>query len=413
MNQAKYIQRFIESRLVVALEDSPVVLIHGPRQSGKTTLAQKVGGDLGYAYYSFDDAVVLGAAKEDPRGFVAGLPDRVILDEIQRVPDLFATIKNEIDRNRVSGRFLLTGSANILLVPRLADSLAGRMEVIRLHPLSQCEINGRDSHFLDKVFQPANEATRLTRLGDSLADLVASGGYPAALARKKPQRQAVWYNDYVNAIAQRDIRDLARIRDFDAIPRLLEMAALQSGQLFNLSKLASPFQLSRPTIGDYFTLLERVFLASRLRPWHSNRISRLIKTPKVHIGDTGIACSLLGLDAESLRSDRKIFGQILETFVFQELHRQSSWSEVPHSFSHFRHKDGAEVDIVIERGMRQLVGIEVKLSATVVGKDFRGLRKLQEVTGSRFKGGVVLYDGEDGLSFGENLMALPLRSLWA
>jgi len=413
MSQVPFIPRNIQTRLEAALEDTPVVLIHGPRQCGKTTLARKVGNDLGYSYYSFDDAVVFNAANEDPRGFVAGLPDRTILDEVQRVPDLFATIKHEVDRNRVPGRFILTGSANILLVPRLADSLAGRVEIIRLHPLSQCEIRGRDSRFLDKVFDSNEWGVHETRLGASIADLVVSGGFPAALARKNSKRRGSWYNDYVTAIAQKDIRDLARIRDFDAIPRLLEMAALQSGQLFNLSELASPFQLSRPTIRDYFTLLERVFLVNRLQPWHNNRLRRLIKTPKIHLGDTGIACSLLGLDADSLLKDRKIFGQLLETFVFQELLRQASWNEVPHRFTHFRQKDGAEVDIVLERGAGQVVGVEVKLSATVVGKDFRGLRKLQEATGSRFKAGVVLYDGEDGLSFGDRLLALPLGSLWA
>ena len=413
MTHPTYIPRLIQERLKEALADTPVVLIHGPRQSGKTTLAQKVGTELGYAYYSFDDITVQAAAREDPVGFIAALPDRVILDEIQRVPELFATIKLEIDRNRVPGRFILTGSANILLIPRLADSLAGRVEIIRLHPLSQCELHGRDSRFLDKAFAANSSSDRQGRMGDEIADLVVAGGYPAALARSQPRRRARWYRDYVTTIAQRDIRDLARIRDLGAIPRLLELTALQSAQLFNLSELASPFQLSRPTIGEYVTLLERVFLVDRLQPWHSNRMSRLIKTPKIHVGDTGIACALLGLDARALLNDRKLLGRLLETFVFQELHRQASWNEATIGFHHFRHKDGAEVDIVLERGADQVVGVEVKLSATVVGKDFKGLRKLREATGSRFKSGIVLYDGEDGLSFGDGLFAFPLGTLWA
>ena len=412
MNHQSYIPRLIEGRLIEALSDTPVILVHGPRQSGKTTLAQKVGGKAGYTYFSFDDPTVLEAAKEDPRGFIHGLPDQVILDEVQRVPDLFAAIKLAVDRNRKPGRFILTGSANILLVPKLADSLAGRMEVLHLHPLSRCEIEGRDSGFLNKIFSGSKLPARTNVLGKELANILVAGGYPSALERKNPKRQAAWYRDYINAIAQRDIRDLARIRDFEAIPRLLKMAALQSSQLFNLSELASPFQLSRPTIGEYVTLLERVFLIKRLQPWHSNRISRLIKTPKIHLGDTGLACSLLGFDPRGLLADRQTMGQLLETFVFQELCRQSSWNDSPVRFHHFRHKDGAEVDLVLERGGHQLAGLEVKLSSTVVGKDFRGLRKLQEATGNRFKAGVVLYNGEDAVKFGEKLLALPLLSLW-
>ena len=413
MNSGRYIPRFIQSRLETALRDTPVVLVHGPRQCGKTTLVRHVGGELGYSYMSFDDEVAREFATEDPHGFVAGLSEKVILDEVQLVPELFSAIKLEVDRNRTPGRFILTGSANVLLVPRLSDSLAGRMEIIRLHPLSICEINGEDSGFLDRTFSQDWAMFQCSRLNETLAGYVTSGGYPAALARKKEQRRAAWYREYINTIVQRDIRDLARIRGMAAIPKVMEMAAMQSGQLFNLSKLAGPFELSRPTIGEYVTLLEMVFLVERIRPWLSNRMSRLIKTPKIHVGDTGLGCSLLAMDTKDLLEDRKVFGNLLETFVLQELKRQASWNEASFRFSHFRQKDGAEVDIVLERGAREIAGVEVKLSGSVGGKDFKGLRKLQDTLGSRFKAGIVLYDGENGLRFGENLFALPIGSLWS
>lgn len=192
----------------------------------------------------------------------------------------------------------------------------------------------------------------------------------------------------------------------------MALAAGQTARLINISDLASPFQLSRPTIRDYVTLLERVFLLEELPPWHSNRLSRLIKTPKLHVGDTGLACALLGLDAAALVQDRGMLGQLLETFVFQELRRQASWHEEEIRFHHYRDKDGAEVDIVLERGAGQVTGVEVKASATVTAADFRGLRKLKDAAGKRFAAGVVLYDGETSAGFGDGLYAVPIRALW-
>jgi len=404
--------RYAEPRLTEALADSPVVLIHGPRQCGKTTLAGVVGWRLGYAYVNFDDDIARNAAEADPAGFVAELPDRTVLDEVQRVPALFAALKRAVDRDRASGRFILTGSANVLLVPKLADSLAGRMQILRLHPLAQCELARHAPAFLDVLFSGGFKTRPSERLAGELAERIVAGGYPAALARPTERRRANWYRDYLEALVQRDVRSLARISALDALPRLLSLCAAQTARLLNVADLAAPFQLSRPTIRDYVTLLERVFLLDTLPPWHSNRLSRLIKTPKLHLGDSGLACALLGVDAASLAGDRPLLGQLLETFVFQELRRQASWRDEAISFFHFRDKDGAEVDIVLERGARELVGVEVKASATVTVADFRGMRKLREAAGKRFAAGVVLYDGEITASFGDGFFAVPLRALW-
>ena len=412
MELPSYIDRFAQRRLEEALTDTPVVLVHGPRQCGKTTLVQHLGEEKGYAYYSFDDEAVRAAASEDPIGFVAGLPERAILDEIQRAPELFATIKLAVDRDRYPGRFILTGSANVLLLPRLSDSLAGRMEIIRLHPLSRCELLGRESSFIDLLFEGDVEPYRSDRLGGEIAEIVAAGGYPAALARTADSRRRSWYRDYVETVTQRDVRELARIQGLEVLPDLLAMAAAQSAQLFNLTKLAGPFSLSRPTILAYMTLLERIFMVRRLRPWHSNLVSRLVKSPKLHMSDTGIACTVLDLTANDLRADRKRLGQLLETFVVQELQRQADWCDRPPGFHHFRNRDGVEVDLVLERGPDRVSAVEVKLSATVTTKDFRGLRKLQSALGARFINGVVLYDGEELLPFGDRLWAIPLKRVW-
>jgi len=403
---------YSQPRLIEALTDSPVVLIHGPRQSGKTTLAQVIGERLGYDYVNFDDGVARGAAEADPSGFVSDLPERVILDEVQRVPGIFAAINTVVDRKRVAGRFMLTGSANVLLVPKLADSLAGRMQILRLHPLAQCELMQRAPRFLNVLFEAGFKTRQTKRLSGELAERISAGGYPTALARPPGRRRATWYRDYLDAMVQRDVRDLARISSLDALPRLLALVASQTARLLNVTDLASPFQLSRPTIRDYVTLLERVFLLETLPPWHSNRLSRLVKAPKLHVGDTGLACALLGVDAAALAIDRPLLGQLLETFVFQELRRQASWHDDPLTFSHYRDRDDSEVDIVIERGARALAGVEVKASATVTAADFRGLRKLRDAAGKRFTAGVVLYDGETSASFGEGFFAVPIRALW-
>ena len=428
MQNATLHPRFISARLVEALEDSPVVLVQGPRQSGKTTLVQMVcasgflpGGAQppgpavgGYGYLSLDDDVVRAGAEADPMGFIAGLPERIVLDEVQRAPGLFTALKLEVDRRRLPGRFVLTGSADVLALAAVQDSLAGRLEAVHLHPLAQCEIAaGRPPApgFIDALFDGGFPVRQTERLGEDLAELIVSGGYPPALARVPGTRRANWYRNYVRAQVHRDIGEISRIRGLDILPRVLAMAAVQTAGLFNLSTLAEPFPVSRPTIGDYLTLLERVYLLERLPPWHNNRAKRLVKSPKLHMGDTGVASALLGATARSLTADRGLLGQLLETFVFQELRKQATWSADPVEFFHYRDKDQYEVDVVLESGGR-VAGVEVKAGATVTASDFRGLRRLKEAGGSRFASGAVLYDGGAVVSFGEGLYAVPVRLLW-
>ena len=286
------------------------------------------------------------------------------------------------------------------------------MGIVRLFPFAQREIEKKKPAFLDALFSGDFKIRKYERLEQQLAQRIVAGGYPAALARSTPRRRAAWYRDYVDAIVQRDVRDLARIASLDTLPRLLTLVAGQTSRLLNISELAAPFQISRPTIRDYVTLLEKVFLAEELPPWHTNRLSRLVKTPKLHVGDTGLAAALLGVNASDLMADRELLGQFLETFVYQELRRESSGHVDDIRFHHFRDKDGYEVDFVLEKGTRQIAGVEVKAAASVSSSDFRGLRKLASAAGKRFVAGVVLYDGETSVSFGDSLYATPIRSLW-
>ena len=412
------------------------MLIHGPRQCGKTTLAQVTCApyhptwgangpaweytreDRDYGYFSFDDPVTRDGARADSTCFVTDMPERVILDEVQRVPELFEAIKISVDRQRTPGRFLLTGSTNVFLVPRLSESLAGRLQIVPLHPLTQFELTGRstpsrpDVDFLETLFGDGFSMFQCERLGAQLIEKIVVGGYPAALLRPTQRRSANWYRDYAEALVQRDVRDISRVRSLDVLPRLLRAAAAQTAQLFNLSDLAAPFELSRPSIGDYVTLLERLFLLERLPAWHGNRLKRLVKSPKLHLTDTGLAAALLGTDSKALAADRTLLGHFLETFVYQELRRQASWHDTPTQFFHFRNKDGVETDIVIEQMSGAVVGVEIKAAATVNSTDFRGLRKLEKIVGDRFVRGIVLYDGETSIPFGDRFHAVPMSRLW-
>lgn len=408
--------RLARPRLEEALSDTPAVLLHGPRQAGKTTLAKQVGEAGGYGYVTFDDDAQRAAAEADPAGFVARLPERVVLDEIQRVPTIFTAIKSAIDTERVPGRFLLTGSANVLVLPRVADSLAGRMEALRLLPLAQHELERSETKpFVDRLFErgtePFSGAAKTERLNDDLIERVVAGGYPAALERSAARRRAAWYRNYAEALVQRDVLDLASIRNLGVLPRLLAAAAAQTASLSNISELASPFEISRPTVREYVTLLTHLFLVEELPPWRTNRLSRLVKRPKLHLGDTGLASALLDIDAEALRADRSLLGHLAETFVFSELLRQATGSEQPPRFFHYRDRDRAEVDLILARGER-IAGVEVKSGATVRSTDFRALRKIQDALGERLVAGIVVYDGEAVLPFGEHMWAVPYTELW-
>ena len=404
-------QRHVAQSVTEALSDTRVVLISGPRQSGKTTLAQSVAAD-GTPFLTLDDATVRAAAEADPVGFVRGL-DRAVIDEVQRAPDLLLGIKAEVDRDRSPGRFLLTGSANLMTLPKVADSLAGRMEVVRLLPLSQAEIRDARSTFLSNAFAGEAPTAGTAVLGDDLVETVLTGGYPEALTRKRWSRRQDWYEDYVEAIVQRDVRDVAQIEQLAVMPRLLSVLAEHSGQLLNTSQIGSAVGLTHVTARKYIGVFESLFLLQTLQPWFTNRLKRLTKSPKLHFLDAGLLAALRGVTPDTLRRDRTPFGAILETFVVGEVQKIASWSAPRTKVSHFRDHKGTEVDLVLENRRGEIVGIEVKASATVTGGDFAGLRKLADATGERFVQGLVLHDHDQVVPFGDRLYAAPLSGLWS
>jgi predicted AAA+ superfamily ATPase len=404
--------RSILPRVEEALLDTPIVLIHGPRQCGKTTLAKLIAEKHGHRYYTFDDENTLRAAREDPIGFTADLPEHVLLDEVQRVPQLFTSLKAMIDAGRRPGRIIMTGSANVLLLPELSDSLAGRMEIIRLHPLTQSEIERSGSNFLARLFASDPGMNEGRRLGNELIDRVLRGGFPSAIQRASAQRRTRWLQQYVAALTQKDVHDLANVRSLSILPKLLEAAAGQTARMFNVTSLASSFAESRPTIDNYLTQLRQLFLLDEQPAWHRNRLRRLIKTPKLHITDSGLAGALLDVTTEDVKSDRVLLGQLLETFVYQELRRHADWQDASYRLSHFRDKDKLEVDIVIEGPGKSLAAVEVKAGSTVSAQDFRALGRLRDITGKDFRCGALLYDGERTLPFGDKLYAVPIRALW-
>lgn len=403
--------RFAKERIEEALSDTRVVLISGPRQSGKTTLAMDVAADR-TPFLTLDDANILRSAVDDPVGFVRGL-DRAVIDEVQRVPDLLLAIKNLVDDDKTPGRFLLTGSANLMTLPKVADSLAGRMEVIRLLPLSQSEIIGTKSNFIDRAFAGEMPSVDHIVVGNELIEIVLSGGYPEALGRKRWARKQDWYHGYLDAIVQRDVRDVAQIDQLAIMPKLLSVLAEHSGQLVNYSAIGGALDLNHVTTRKYVSVFESLYLVHTLQPWFSNRLKRLTKSPKLHFLDAGLLASMRDVSPDVVAKDKTCFGSILETFVFSELRKIASWSKQRCSFAHFRDKDKNEVDLVLENRRGEVIGIEVKSSATVSAADFSGMRKLADACGDKFMQGMVLYDHDKVVPFGENIFAAPLSSLWS
>ena len=402
--------RFVEQRIQEALADTRVVLICGPRQSGKTTLAQQVAGP-DRPFVTLDDATALRAATVDPVGFVRGF-DQAVIDEIQRAPDLILAIKAAVDEDPRPGRFLLTGSANLMTLPRVADSLAGRMSIIRLLPLAQAELRDAPSSFLGRAFAGQQPQAASPVVGNDLAEVILAGGYPEALMRPTWRRQRDWHLDYIEAIIQRDVQDIAGVDQLSMMPRLLRALAEHSGQLINYSRFGAPLGMNHVTTRKYTDVFESLFLVNGLPSWQTNALKRLAKSPKLHFLDAGLLASLRNLSPDRLRRERTLFGPLLETFVLAELMKLATWSDARHTFSHFRDKDRNEVDIVIEDDDGRTVGVEVKASATVSEGDFSGMRRLASACGDRFALGLVLYDHNQTIPFGDRLIAAPVSTLW-
>ena len=410
MKTTALFQRLIKTRLTEAMADTPVVLLAGPRQAGKTTFVRQLA-ENGVRYLTLDDELTLLSARQDPVGMIRSL-DRAVIDEIQRAPALLLAIKKSVDEDRRPGRFLLTGSANLMALPTVADSLAGRMETLSLLPLSQSEIEGRTLNWLDSVFagqlpQPGSAART-----DDLVDRVLRGGYPEAISRSTAKRRTAWVKQYIEAIIARDVRDVSGIEKLDHLPRFLRALAQTAGQMCNYTQLGGQVGLDGKTAAKYISVFEQMYLLRRVDVWARNRLNRVVKSPKLQFIDSGLLATLLDLTAEEVQKDRTRFGNVLETFVFAEVLKHTTTSEGDYRLMYYRDADKVEVDVVVENAAGQLLGIEVKAAATVKESDLRGLRKLAGLAGDRFKMGVLLYDGDETMPLGDRIWAAPLSTLW-
>lgn len=399
-----------------ALGDTPVVMLIGARQVGKSTLAKSLfSATYEPEYLTFDDATVLAAAKQDPTAFLEAAKKPVIFDEIQRVPELFLPIKTFVDRKREPGAFLLTGSANVLLLPTVADSLAGRMEVLTLRPLSQGEIEGTCENFIDRVtadtFEP--EAVAGTEDRSDLFQRMLTGGYPEAVSRKAESRRSAWFGSYISTILQRDVRDLANIEGLAELPRLVSLLAARSGGLLSFADISRSGDLPQTTLKRYMALLNQIFLIDELPAYSGNLTKRLTKSSKMYITDTGLASFLQGLNWEKIKFENSLAGLLLENFVFSEIQKQLAWNLTRVNLMHFRTSNGEEVDLILELPTGEVVGIEVKAAAAVGNDAFRGLRFLEKELGRKFKRGVVIYTGEHTVAFDKKMFAVPVQSIWS
>ncbi|MBN6053515.1 ATP-binding protein [Nonomuraea sp. RK-328] len=408
----RVIPRHAERAINEALSDTRVVLINGARQSGKSTLVRGVAKGTAAEWRDLDDSAARQAAVSDPTGFV-DFSELVVIDEIQRVPELLLAIKAQVDRDPRPGRYLLTGSSQLLGLRDLPDTLPGRMETIELWPFSQGEIDGTPDGFIDAAFGLGAELRHSSAVSraDYAARLVR-GGFPEAVARPNARRSQRFFDSYVGDLISRDVRQLSEIERSSEMRTLLRLVASRSGQLLMANGLSNELQLSASTVHRYLAILEEVFLIKRVPAWSRNLSNRAVGISKLAFVDSGVAANLLGADTRGLMRPGSAFGPLLEGFVLMELSRQLTWADERADLYHYRTKDKVEVDAVLENRQGRVVGIEVKAASTVRAEDFRGLRHLADRLGDDFVVGLVLYTGDQTYSFGDRMRAMPISALW-
>jgi len=406
------ITRHVNIEIHELLKIMPVVLLRGARQSGKTTWARRYAKERGATFYTFDDPLTLSSARGDPMGWVSALPERVVIDEVQRAMEIMLPIKKVVDEKREIGRFFLTGSANPLLLPKMGDSLAGRMGIVDMYPFSQGEILEQKETFIEGVFAPTFTPSINGSLSlDQLAWLLVKGGFPSVQSFDREKDINRWIGAYIQTMLDRDVRDLSKIEGLREFPRLLRLLAARTSSLLNHAELSRALGCSHMTIHRYLDLLGVLFFINRLPGWYSNRGKRMTKSPKIHFCDTAFLAYLLDINAEKLVKDPMVMGTFLETFVFTELIKLQSWSSLNTHLYHFR--DGSyEVDFILEKSDGQIVGIEVKRSQTLQKSDLRGLKHLKGIAKETFHRGIILHLGKQAQQIEEGIWALPLESLW-
>lgn len=405
-------RRNIKPLLEKAITRSPVILITGARQTGKSTLVKEIAQEKNYKYVSFDNLQTLQAAKTDPIAFISNSPKPLILDEVQRVPEIFLTIKEDVDNNRIPGRYILTGSANPFLIPNLGDSLTGRIEIINSMTLSQGELSGVTEDFITTVFnnQLPPEPQKITK--EELYKKILTGGFPS-MQQKNEEDQEHWMENYIDTLLQKDVKDLAHVEDITRLPNLLRYLATMAGCLVNVSEISRKSQIPSTTLHRYLTLFQTLFILNIEPSWSPNLGMRFVKSPKLYLLDSGLLAYLLGIDLERALTNPILMGPVIENFIVSELLKQATWNKTKVRIHHYRTPAGQEVDIILEDRAGNIVGIEIKSAEMVRATDFNGLKFLQEKVKDKFIKGIVLYQGSEYTPFGEKLIALPIHSLWS
>lgn len=412
-SRASYIPRAIADVVVDALASARVVALLGARQAGKSTLARRLATErLDARYITLDDEGVRSLAAKDPIGFISGQGRPMVIDEIQRVPELLQAIKMTVDLDSASGQFLITGSANLRRVPTVSDALPGRVDYLNLWPFAQSEIEGRASSFLENLFEGSAPQISGVQAGrTAYVDRLLAGGFPEGRLRSGASRSR-FFTSYVESIVERDVAETSRVHDPSSLSTLLRLLAARSGSLARYEALSRDVGADGKTIKAHLDVLERLYLVRIRRPWHVNLGKRQVKAPKVYLSDTGLLAGLIGVDAERVKNDEGIAGALFETFVATELERLASWAVTPYNFWHLREGE-REVDVIIEAPSGEVVGIEVKSGATIRTRDFAGLAHVRDRLGDRFRMGIVLNSGEQTVPVGDRLAAVPLAALWA
>lgn len=408
---ANLTERHISRLVFDALADTPVVVVNGARQAGKSTLLESLEHPMDVV--TLDNATTRASASFDPARFVDRPETTLAIDEVQRVPDLLLAIKESVDRDRRPGRFILTGSTRLLTTPRLSETLAGRVDIIDLWPFSVAERRGSRATFIDRLLSGAlAECVAPPTTRSQYLDLVVEGGYPEALQRDGTRRSR-WFSNYVTTVVERLADDVAAIERLHEMPTLLQLCAARTGTEINVARLANETGIPARTLSTYLAHLQTVFLLQLLPAWSTNLSSKVVHKPKLILSDTGLAAHLLGLDRAGLDQADAPLGPLFENFVAMEVRKQLPLTVLDPSLFHFRNRDGVEVDLVLQTRRGNVAGLEVKASSTVIGADFAGLRFLEQRLGPKFTAGVVLYTGTDLVRFGKSLWAAPMSALWS
>jgi predicted AAA+ superfamily ATPase len=411
---APLFERRIGPFVVEALQDSRIVLVSGARQVGKTTLTTKIAAtEHPMRSLTLDDGPTREAAERDPAGFVAGLDDAVLIDEIQHVPDLLLEIKKTVDRDTTPGRFLLTGSADVLSSKRVVDALTGRIDRIRMWPLAQTEIAGGTLNVVDELLAGRVPQVSGAPVGhQAFSAVVAEGGYPDARLRPPGRRRARWFENYVDTALDQGLREIADARRVDDMGRLLRLLATQSANLLSYRAAGERLQMHHGTVQSYVTLLEQMFLVQRLPAWRPGLGAREAARPKAYVCDPGLLAFLLGADAERIEHDDQVTGKACETLVAVELLKHASWAQ-HHVRLHHYQREREDVDLVLEDRAGSVAAVEVKAKASIAARDWKSLAALRDARGTRFKSGIVVYSGEQTVPLGDRLWAVPYAGLWA